>query len=69
MNGLGAYNQFSVMLKSCGGGYFDEEGNLNIADNKKFRRFVRSILRCWTKEYFRKKSVGTPISAISITVM
>ena len=31
LNGLGAYNQFSVMLKSCGGGYFDEEGNLNIS--------------------------------------
>ena len=69
LNGLGAYNQFSVMLKSCGGGYFDEEGNLNMQIIKKFRRFVRSILRCWTKEYFRKKSVGTPISAISITVM
>lgn len=38
LNGLSAYNQLDVMLTSCGGGYFDEEGNLNLTDNEKLRR-------------------------------
>ncbi len=41
LNGMGAYNQVAIMLASAGSGYFDEDGNLNIADNKAIKEIVR----------------------------
>lgn len=44
INGQSSYNQITVMLKSCGGGYFDEDGNIDIADNKKIKRVCELYL-------------------------
>ncbi len=55
LNGLGAYNQFSVMLKSCGGGYFDEAGNLNIANNEKIQKISQIYLEMLDKGVFQEE--------------
>ncbi len=41
LNGMGAHNQVSIMLASAGSGYFDSEGNLNIANNEAIKEIVR----------------------------
>ena len=41
LNGMGAYNQITLMLQSAGSGYFDEEGNLNIANNAAIKEIMR----------------------------
>jgi lactose/L-arabinose transport system substrate-binding protein len=44
INGQSSYNQVTVMLKSCGGSYFDEDGNIDIAGNKKIKRVCELYL-------------------------
>lgn len=41
LNGMGAHNQVAIMLTSAGSGYFDRDGNLNIADNDAIKEIVR----------------------------
>lgn len=55
LNGLGAYNQLSVMLKSCGGGYFDEEGNLYIAENEKLQKICELYLEMLDKGVYQEE--------------
>ncbi len=44
INGQSSYNQVTVMLKSCGGSFFDEDGNLDIAGNEKIKRICELYL-------------------------
>lgn len=55
LNGLGAYNQLSVMLKSCGGGYFDEAGNLYIAENDKIQKICELYLEMLEKGVYQEE--------------
>lgn len=55
LNGLGAYNQVSVMLKSCGGGYFDKDGNLNIAENEKIQKICEIYLEMLDKGVYQEE--------------
>lgn len=44
LNGQSSYNQISVMLQSCGGSYFDEDGEIDIAGNEKIKRICELYL-------------------------
>lgn len=55
LNGLGAYNQVSVMLKSCGGGYFNEDGSMNIAENEKIQKICEIYLEMLDKEVYQEE--------------
>lgn len=55
LNGLGAYNQLSVMLKSCGAGYFDEEGKLYIAENEKIKSICELYLEMLEKGVYQEE--------------
>lgn len=55
LNGLGAYNQVSVMLKSCGGGYFNEDGSINIAENEKIQKICEIYLEMLDKEVYQEE--------------
>jgi lactose/L-arabinose transport system substrate-binding protein len=43
------------MLKSCGGGYFDEAGNLNIANNEKIQKISQIYLEMLDKGVFQEE--------------
>ena len=56
LNGSSGYNQIAVMLTSCGGSYFDEDGNIQIADNKKVKRVSELYLEMLEAGVFQEET-------------
>lgn len=55
LNGQGAYNQLTVMLTSCGGSYFDEDGKIQMADNKKIKKISELYLEMLEAGVFQEE--------------
>lgn len=55
LNGQSSYSQITVMLKSCGGGYFDEDGNIYIADNPKVKKICELYLEMLDAGVFQEE--------------
>ncbi len=56
LNGQSGYNQITVMLTSCGGSYFDEDGKLNMSDNKKVKRVSELYLEMLEAGVFQEET-------------
>lgn len=56
LNGQGSYNQLRIMLTSCGGNYFDEDGNLDMANNEKVKRVSELYLEMLETGVFQEET-------------